>query len=83
MSKRIYVIRNIATEKEYRVDEDGMKAIEAQGWKNKYTVVNEIMVRDEKRTSFIPEEVAEASRSAADAEKEELKNEKLGRAARG
>ena len=46
MSHRIYILRNLKTEKEYTVDEAGMEAIKKQDWINKTTIVEERLPHD-------------------------------------
>lgn len=83
MSHRIYILRNLKTEKEYPVDEAGMEALKKQDWLKKYTIVEERVAHDKPKTTFIPTEIAEASRSAAEDVKAGLIKEKTGRAPRG
>lgn len=84
MSHRIYILRNLKTEKEYTVNEAGFAAIKAQDWLKKFTIVEERVAHDKPKTTFIPDEIAEASRSAAEDVKAGLINDKTkGRAPRG
>lgn len=56
-------IKNIKTEREYTVSGDDWKAIQAKGWANRYTVIDERTVKVQDKTSFIPEEIQEAARN--------------------
>ena len=65
MSKRVYVIRNKKTEKEYTVDEAGWNAIKGQkDWEKRFTIVSERVVTEASKTSFIPEEIKEKANNA-------------------
>lgn len=65
MSKRVYVIRNKKTEKEYTVDEAGWNAIKGQkDWEKRFTIVRERVVTEASKTSFIPEEIKEKANNA-------------------
>lgn len=83
MSHRIYILRNLKTEKEHQVDEAGLAALKAQDWLKRYTIVEERIAHDKPKTTFIPSEIAEASRNAAEDVKAGLIKEKTGRAPRG
>ena len=75
MSKRVYVIRNKKTEKEYTVDEAGWNAIKGQkDWEKRFTIVSERVVTEASKTSFIPEEIKEKASGS--------NNANTGRAAR-
>ena len=65
MSKRVYVIRNKKTEKEYTVDEAGWNAIKGQkDWEKRFTIVSERVVTEASKTSYIPEEIKEKANNA-------------------
>lgn len=83
MSHRIYVLRNLKTEKEHTVDEAGFAALKKQDWLKRYIIVEERMAHDKPKTTFIPDEIAEASRGAAEDVKAGLIKDKTGRAPRG
>lgn len=60
MSKRVYVIRNKKTEKEYTVDEAGWEAIKRQkGFEARFRIVSERVATEPSKKSFIPDEIRE------------------------
>lgn len=79
---RLYIIKNLKTDKEYTVGEDGLKAIKDQGWRKRYTIVEERVVRDAPGTSFAPDEIKELLAGASSDVVSGLKSNKQPRASR-
>ena len=59
-------IRNEKTGKVYSVTSDGWASIEKAGWASRYTVLERRALTDKKQPSFLPKEIAEKAKSAAE-----------------
>lgn len=65
MSATRYVIKNLRTEKEYTVDEQGWEDIKKKGWEARYTIVRELVNRPVKGVSFLPDEIQKGAERAS------------------
>lgn len=66
MAYKQTTLKNLRTGKEYPVSEEGLKRIKENGWMSRYTIVDERVVQSPPKTSFVPEEISESAKAAAD-----------------
>lgn len=83
MSHRVYLLRNLKTEKEYTVDENGYNTLLKKDMLKRFTVLEERVAIDKPKTTFIPTEISEAVRQNVEGVKEDLRKANKGREARG
>ena len=66
MAYRQTTLKNLRTEKEYPVSDEGLERIKKNGWMSRYTIVDQRVVNDATpKSSFLPDEISESSKAAA------------------